>query len=182
MTVEGYGDHRLICKCGSEITIDRHDGVANQLAKWLKKVGVIEMETRAPFNPEEPHPPHTRERPGDVAVTWSLGTTTEKVWIDVVVVHQHLYNSEENYEDNKLEVAAAKKRTKYQDLFVSNSRFVPFVLASSGELGVDAWTFVDNIVSRLTSVSGSSKGIKRQLMTDIQCALQQGNASMLTSH
>jgi hypothetical protein len=182
MTVEGYGDHRLICKCGSEITIDRHDGVANQLAKWLKKVGVIEMETRAPFNPEEPHPPHTRERPGDVAVTWSLGTTTEKVWIDVVVVHQHLYNSEENYEDNKLEVAAAKKRTKYQDLFVSNSRFVPFVLASSGELGVDAWTFVDNIVSRLTSVSGSSKGIKRRLMTDIQCALQQGNASMLTSH
>jgi hypothetical protein len=169
LMVDDSRDHALLCP-GREMN-GRSKLVTNVLACYFRKVGTVKLEESSGFN---------QERPGDIAVTWSTATNEpETIYIDVSVTHMHIKNANDDYSSNHLEKSGTAKRLKY--FGTVPGRFIPFNLSSTGELSLAAWNLIDELVTKL-KVSHTKPGIKRDIMRNINCALQRGNAIMLCTH
>jgi hypothetical protein len=168
--VDEYRDHSLLCR-GREMN-KRSNLVIDALESYFKKVATVKREERSGYQ---------AERPGDLAVTWTKESSSEKIFIDVSVTHRHIKNAEEKYDKNYVESADQAKRTKYFST-MGHHRFVPFGVSSTGEISSAAWELVNELAVKLQVLQPMVKGIKRGIMRSISCALQTGNALMLCAH
>jgi hypothetical protein len=167
--VDIYRDHSLLCR-GREMNT-RSNLIIEELEVHFKKVATVKLQALGDYQ---------QERPGDLAITWNKDSKEETIFIDVSVTHQHIKNAADNYKTNHLEYRGRTKCAKYFGSF-GDRRFVPFIMTSTGELSMAARNLVDELAARLQILT-LKKGVKRDIMRGISCALQRGNAMMLCSH